>query len=92
VRDRLGRAPRVEDWDEFVSSEPFFPSEDFGSGGTSSDGARRPFLVVAGVSVVKRPLALGAEATLRKRRAAEPPMEVLGLDGMDGLPPWTPFP
>lgn len=80
---------------------PFLPS---GSGGTSNEGAKRPFLVVAGVSEFKRPFAFGAEATRRKRRAAGElllvaplaallaPSEVLGLGGIEGLPPGTPFP
>lgn len=92
MSERLGRPPRTEDCDELVSSEPFLLSDDFGSGGTSNDGARSPFFVVAGVSVFKSPLALGAEATLRKRRAAGPPTDDLGLGGMEGLPPEIPFP
>lgn len=89
VCDRLVRVPFADDCDEFVSIDPFL-SEEFGNGGTSSDGAKSPFFV-AEVRGLSRPFAFGAEATRRKKRTAVPPTEDFGL-GVAGPPPAIPFP
>lgn len=51
-----------------------------GSGGTESDGANSPFFVVDLEPSVKRPFALGADATLRMNREAEA-LTAFGLRG-----------
>jgi len=98
------RSLSLDDVDDIVSNEsvPFSIECVFGKGGTISDGAKSPFLVVvdppAAVPPVadrelsaNSPLALGAEATRRINRVADAPTD-LGLSGpgrewaVDGSP------
>lgn len=91
VRERFALDPRTDDWDEFVSIDPPLSDEAAGKGGgTSRLGASMPFFVVDAVFLgLRRPLAFGADATRRKKRAAEP-IEDFGLVGIG--PPAMPLP
>lgn len=91
------RGAARDDPDEAVSIESASSIDDdnVGRGGTESDGASKPFFVVGEdlLLSVKRPFALGAEATLRRNREAEAPMPlgvrgplVLDRDGVGGAP------
>ena len=78
-----------------VSSESFPCSNEDeieGIGGNDSTGAKTPFFVVDLEPKLKKPLALGAEATRRRNREAEDPTD-LGLRGLfvpdrDGVGEW----
>lgn len=92
-----GKDRPLDDPDDTVSRESVCSSE-FDpidpSGGTMSAGASSPFFVVKVVREprLKRPLALGADATRRMKREAEAPIDlgdsgplVHDLDGVPGL-------
>jgi len=67
-----------------VSSESFPCSRDDeteGTGGTESVGARNPFLTDDFDPRENRPFALGADATLRRKRDADAPTD-FGLKGV----------
>jgi len=63
-----------------IESASSIELDSVGSGGTESDGASRPFFVVDREPRLKRPFALGADATLRMKREAEAPT-AFGLRG-----------
>jgi hypothetical protein len=76
VPKRGGRGARFGESDAVLSTEAPSSIEvlKVGSGGTVSDGDKSPFLVgVDFAPTEKRPLALGADATLRRNREAEAP-------------------
>jgi hypothetical protein len=78
---RRGDGRPLDEPEDIVSSEsvPFSNELDAspGIGGTTSDGASRPFLVVEAEREPKEnnPFAFGAEATRRIKRVADAPID-----------------
>lgn len=73
VLKKRGACPPCEDVDDTVSMELLPVSDTTGTGGIAFDGARKPFFVVEAEPcfMLKRPLALGADATRRMKRVAD---------------------